>query len=158
MMRRFMLVCCAIGLAACAKKEKAPAADSSAMATPPAPAPAPAMTLADLAGKWTVKVMPETGDSTLLTYVLNATADTTGWTMTFPGRAAIPIRVGPVSGDSVVTEAGPYPSALRKGVQVWTHNVTRLKDGKLMGTTVAHYATSKPDSVVNLRSEGTKAP
>ena len=153
-MRRLMVLGCAAVLAACAKKEGQPAADTSAMVTPPAPAPA--MTMADFAGKWSVKVMPATVDSTLLTYELNATADTTGWTMTFPGRAAIPLRVSPVSGDSVVIEAGPYASALRKNVQVWTHAVARMQGGHIVSTVVAHYATSSPDSVVNLRSDGTR--
>jgi hypothetical protein len=34
----------------------------------------------------------------------------------------------------------------------------RLQDGKLVGITVARYATSAPDSVVRLRIEGTRAP
>lgn len=154
-MRRFTLVCCAAVLASCAKKDNTPAADSSAMATPPAPA---AINLADVAGKWTVRVMPEMGDSTLVTYELNATGETTGWTMTFPGRPAIPFRIVSVAGDSVMTEAGPFESALRKGVQVWTEGVFRLEGGRLMGTTVAHYTTTNPDSVITLRSEGTRAP
>jgi hypothetical protein len=33
----------------------------------------------------------------------------------------------------------------------------RLQDGKLVGETVAHYATSGPDSVASLRMEGTRA-
>jgi hypothetical protein len=152
-MRRLMVLGCAAVLAACAKKEQPPAADTTAMAPPP-----PATTMADMAGKWSVQVMPADKDTTLLTYELNATADTSGWTLTFPGRDPIPMRVSPMSGDSVMIDAGPYPSALRKGVQVWTHTVARLQGGNLVSTTVAHYATNKPDSVVNLRSTGTKVP
>jgi hypothetical protein len=150
-MRRLMVLGCAAVLAACAKKEQPPAADSSAMATPPA------ATMADMAGKWTFQVRREGSDSVLLTYELNATADTSGWTMTFPGRDPIPLRVSPMAGDSVVAEAGPYESALRKGVQVWTHNVIRLEGGNLVGATVAHYSRGQ-DTVVNLRQTGTKAP
>jgi hypothetical protein len=152
-MRRFTVLCCVAVLAACAKKDQPPAADSSAMMTPPA------ATMADLAGKWNFQTKREGSDSVLLTYELNATADTSGWTITFPGRDPIPVRVvAAMAGDSVVTEAGPYESALRKGVQVWTHNVFHLESGSLRGTSVAHYAVNTADSVVNLTSTGTKAP
>lgn len=151
-MRRFMVLCCAAVLAACAKKDQPPAADSSAVMTPPAP------TMADMAGKWTVNVMREGSDSVILSYDLAATGDTSGWAMTFPGRDPIPLRVTPMAGDSIVAEAGPYESALRKGVQVWTHSVMRMQGGNLMGTTVAHYAVKTADSLVNLRQQGTRAP
>ena len=59
-------------------------------------------------------------------------------------------------GDSIVADASPYESVLQKGVKVTTHSVFRLQDGKLVGTTVAHYATKGADSVRNLRSEGTR--
>ena len=150
-MRRLMVLCCAAVLAACAKKDQPPAADTTAMAPP-------AATMADMAGKWTVQVRREGSDSVVVTYELNATADTSGWTLTFPGRDPIPARVSPMAGDSVVTEAGPYESPVRKGVQVWTHSVHRMEGGKLVSTTVAHYATSNPDSVVSFRGEGTRAP
>jgi len=65
-------------------------------------------------------------------------------------------RIVDLAGDSIVADAGPYESALRKGVKVTTHSVFRLQDGKLVGTTVAHYATKGADSVLNLRSEGTR--
>ena len=150
-MRRLMVLGCVAVLAACAKKDQPPAADSSAMMTPPA------ATMADLAGKWTMQTRREGSDSVLLTYELNATADTSGWTMTFPGRDPIALRVSPMAGDSVVSEAGPYESALRKGVQVWTHSVMRMQDGKIVGATVAHYS-SGADTLVNLRQEGTRVP
>ena len=153
-MRRFVVACCAVVLVSCAKKDDTPAADTTAMA-PPAPAP---ISLADAAGKWSVNVMPQTGDSVLLTYELNATADTTGWTITFPGRRPQSVRVVAVGGDSIVSEMGPYESALRRGVQVSTRSVNRLEGGKLMGRTTATYASNAPDSIVQLRSEGTRMP
>jgi hypothetical protein len=36
--------------------------------------------------------------------------------------------------------------------------VLRLQDGKLVGTTIAHYATKGPDTLRNLRTEGTRKP
>jgi acyl-CoA thioesterase len=57
-----------------------------------------------------------------------------------------------------MSEAGPFESVLRKGVQVSTKQVSRLQDGKLVGTTVARYAVSGPDTVRRLRFEGTRKP
>jgi hypothetical protein len=133
------------------------AANPPAAATPAAePAPAP-ISLADLAGTWKMRSTPETGDTTSIQYELHAKAEPSGWTLNFPKRKPIPVRVTP-GGDSLLTDAGPYPSVIRKGVQVRTQGVMRLQDGKLVGTTVARYTTSGPDSVVRLRTEGTKAP
>ena len=154
-MRGPALLCCALVLLACEKpKEQPPAADTTAaMAPAPAPAPAP-ISLADVAGKWTVRVMMENSDSAVLTYEM--VADTAGWTLNLPKHKPVKAKVA-ASGDSITAEAGPYESALRKGVQVTTNGVYRLKDGKLVGTTIAHYKTTKPDSVLTLRVEGTKA-
>jgi len=153
-MRRFAIICtCAAAVVGCAKTEtKAPAVSQ-------APPPPPALALADVAGKWTVRGMNEAKDSTLVTYQLTATADTTGWTITFPNRKQpIPVRVTSVGGDSLVIDAGPYESVLRKGMQVTTHGVLRLEGGKLVGLTLAHYKTAKPDSVRRVAMEGTRLP
>ena len=80
-----------------------------------------------------------------------------GWTITLPGRPPVPVTVS-TSGDSVMTMAGPMESVLRKGVQVTTHGVFRLSGGAMVGTTVAHYATTGADSVLRLRNAGTKNP
>jgi hypothetical protein len=128
---------------------------ADAPAAPAAPAP---IALADVAGKWAMRTMTESGDSTLVSWEMVTSTETSGWSFTFPNRKPIPMRVLAVAGDSIVTEAGPYESALRKGVQVTTVSVTRLQDGKLVGTTTAHYATTGPDSVLQLRFEGTRAP
>jgi hypothetical protein len=156
--RRLAIYCCAVVLAGCAKAKEEPAMDATAAApAPEAPmGPAP-IALADVAGKWAVRVMPETGDSVLLSYELVASEDPSGWTSNFPKRPPLPLRVTP-GGDSIVTEAGPYESLLRKGVQVTTRSVTRLVDGKMVGTTTAHYATSGADTVRYLRFEGTRVP
>ena len=159
-MRYYAFYCCAAVLVGCAKPEQQPAKDTTAEAAP-APAPAPAapagISLADVAGKWAMTTSNEKGDSTLVKYELVATGDPTGWILNFPKRKPVPARVA-VGGDSIVLDAGPYESVLRKGVQVTTHGVVRLQDGKLVGTTVARYATHGPDSVRTLRTEGTRAP
>ena len=157
-MHRIALCCCAVVLVGCNKPKEqpameAPAAAPETQAAPPAPAP---IALADLAGKWKMRTMTESGDSTLISYEMVATGDTTGWVFHFPKRKPVPVHVA-VGGDSLVLDAGPYESVLRKGVQVKTHSVSRLQDGKLVGATTAHYKTSGPDSVRQLRVEGTRA-
>jgi hypothetical protein len=158
-MHRFVLACtsCVTVLAACSGSNQQKAADSTAVATPPAAPPAPPpLAFSDVAGKWNLRVTNEAGDSTLLTEVMNATATPTGWTVVRGKLKAQPVRPA-VAGDSLITEGGPYPSALRKGVKVTTHTVWRLQDGKLVGTTTAHYSVKTADSVRTLHIEGTRA-
>jgi hypothetical protein len=155
-MRRLVLLGCAAMLVACSKAENKPAADTTA-AVAPAPAPPPAVTMADVAGKWHVKVMTESSDSVILEYDL--TADSTmNWKAMFPKRTKPETMHAMLSGDSIVTDAGPYSSALRKGQMVTTHAVARLQGGEMVGMTTAHYNTKKADSVVVLRFRGTKTP
>src|ERR1019366_8590600 len=149
-MRRLALVLSTLILAACAKKE-APAPPPPPPAPPPAPAP---INLASIAGMWNFKVMPATGDSVLTTYTLVVPADTTGWLMTLPKRKPMTLHVT-VSGDSVMADAPQYESVLRKGVKVTTNSVFHVVGDKLMGTTMAHYTVTGPDSLVALRGEGT---
>jgi hypothetical protein len=113
------------------------------------------VSLGDVAGKWTMRTMAQGSDSALITYELDTGADGSSWIFNFPKRKPVKVKVE-ASGDSIITEAGPYESLLRKGVQVTTNSVFRLQDGKLVGTTVAHYATG-PDTVRNLRVEGVRA-
>lgn len=155
-MRPLAFCCCAIVLVGCTKPKEQPATDAMTDSAPAPAAPA-ALALADVAGKWAMRTMNESGDSTLLTYELVATADPSGWTFNFPKRPPVPARIA-AAGDSIVMDAGPYESLLRKGVQVTTHGVARLQDGKLVGGTTAHYKTTGPDSVLQLRFEGTRAP
>lgn len=94
---------------------------------------APGIALAEVAGTWTTHAMNAAGDSTLVTYDLMATSTSDGWTMTFEGRDPLPVRVT-VDGDSIMGEAGPFPSMLRADVTVTTHSVLRLVNGELVGT------------------------
>jgi hypothetical protein len=102
-----------------------------------------------------MRTMPEDADTTLITWELTAKSDSSGWVSNFPKRKPVPVRVV-ASGDSLMTESGPYESVLRKGIQVTTNSVMRLQDGKLVGTTVAHYKTTGADTVRRLRFEGTR--
>ena len=144
-------------VAACAKSEAPPADTTAAMSPAPAPAPA-AVSLADVAGKWQFRSVPLTGnDTSATTWVLNATADTTGWSMTNPDKITTPLKVS-VAGDSVVITSPVFSSQRRKGVKVKTETAYRLQDGKLVGITTAHYDTKGADSVLQLRAEGTRIP
>lgn len=156
---RVALCCCAAVLAGCAKKENAAVDTSSAMASSTAPTTSSTpgtVNLADVAGKWNMVAVPMSGDTTPTTYVLTATANTSGWTITFPGRPPMPLKKVAVDGDSIMLSAGPYESVRRKGVQVTTYSVARLQSGRLNGSTTAHYKTSRSDSVLVLTTAGTR--
>lgn len=151
----FAVCLCVVVLTGCAKKDDA-AVDTMASDTAGTPAAAP-INLADVAGRWNVRAVPATGDTTPTNSVITATGNTSGWTITFPGRAPVPMRIT-VDGDSIMSEAGPYPSVRRKGVQVITNGVMRLQGGNLVGRTTAHFQTKAADSVLVLNTTGTRAP
>ncbi len=153
-MRRLTLLLATASLAACAKKEEAPPAPPPPPPAPVAPAP---IDLATVAGTWNFNVMGMTGDSVLTTYTLVATGTTDGWMMTLKGRKPMALTVT-VSGDSIMASAPEYESVLRKGQKVQTNTTLHLVGDKLMGTTMAHYRVKTADSLVTLRSEGTRAP
>jgi hypothetical protein len=156
---RWLALVLGFALMACATEEPAEdemVEDTTAMAPEPA-----GPSLADFAGTWTFTgTTSETGE-TPPPYELTATADESGWTFRFPDfpdRGVIPVRVIEVSGDSVVTDTDRFESALRPGVQVWTHAVYRRQGDGLIGNLVAHYETTGADSVLHIAVEGTRAP
>ncbi len=150
-MRLTALIACALLVAGCSKKDAAPV-DTTVAAVPVASA----MSLQSLAGMWNVSIMPEGRDTVVTTYVLNTT-DTAAWTFTFPNRPPIAMAVTGMSGDSVMTEAGPFESNITPGLQVKTTKSTVwMQDGKLAGRTRVSYDRTGPDSVVMLRIDGTR--
>jgi hypothetical protein len=160
-MRRFALFLGAGAAIACARPETetttdtgAPV-DTAAAAITPAPAPTP-ISLADVAGRWNVRATTTNGE--VVTYQTNATGSRSGWTFTPPNRRPVPVRVVAVAGDSIITEAGPFESILRPGVQVRSRSVVRIQNGQLVGTTVARFVTTGPDSIAYLTFRGTRAP
>ena len=134
---------------ACAPAEEAPMADTTAMTTE---APVPM----NYAGNWTVNSMPEGRDTVLVTYDMVATNDQSGWSITLPGRETQTLRIVSISGDSVVSELGPFQSVLRPNVMVTTHTTLRPEGDRLVGTTIARYATTGADSVTVLRVQATR--
>jgi hypothetical protein len=156
-MRRFAFLLSMAAIVACARTET-DTIDTTAMgdtAMVPAPAPTP-ISLADIAGRWNVRSTAP-GDTAPVTSVLVATGTRSGWTINFPNRRPIPARVVAVEGDSIIIEAGPFNSVRRPGVQVRSRQVLRIQNGQLVGTVEARYARG-PDTLVYLRSEGTRAP
>lgn len=147
-MRRIALVLSTVLVAACAKPETPPAADMPA---------APSINLADLTGTWSSVTTAPGSDSILVTSTIIASADPLAWMIILPGRDTMPFNVS-VSGDSLITGAGPYESVLRPGTQVSTTGVLRLVNGQLTGPMVAHYVTAGADSTLNLITTATKAP
>ena len=146
-MRRVFLLCCTAALVGCyGSREEAGEADEAAT-----------MSLADMAGKWAMQTMAEASDSVIVSYGMNATATTEGWTMTLPNREPVSLHIVP-GGDSVITHGGPYESVLRPGVTVTTESTTRLVDGMLQGWVVARYQGAGADSVMRFRVRGTRAP
>jgi hypothetical protein len=159
-------ICCGVALlVGCAKKDQsadttaamAPAQAGTAATSSGAMAPAP-LALSDVAGKWKVRATPQSGtDTTATEFILTATGTADGWKFAFPNGLTVPVHVMP-AGDSIVTDAGPYRSVRRKGVQVTTHGVFRKEGDKLVGTTVAHYNTKGADSVLTMHTEAMRAP
>lgn len=107
------------------------------------------------AGRWKMRFMDVSGGNPVEAELV-ATADGSDWSLKGPDRPPIRERVVAVAGDSIVTDAGPYESFIRKGVELRTRDVYRLQDGKPVGTMEAHYATSAGDSVSRPRGEGTR--
>jgi len=165
-MRAVRSCCVAVLVLGCGKAADRPAdatvqAPAATTAAPADAAPAEGaatLSLADLAGTWKVHSVVEGNDKVTLDYDLVATGDRSGWTINRAGRDPIPVRVVAVEGDSIITEAGPFESAIRKGVQVRTTGVTRLVDGKMVGTNRARYEVEGPDTLSVLEFEGTRAP
>ncbi|MBA2245408.1 MAG: hypothetical protein H0W11_10655 [Gemmatimonadetes bacterium] len=155
--RSLTLACTAVLLACGSEPQEQVPAPVEQQPAASAPATSPAMiSLRDVAGRWIMRAWAEAGDS-VPGYELVATADTVGWTRTFPGRSPVPVRVVAVAGDSIITQSA-YESVLREGVPVTTRTVYRLRDGRLVGTLVARYQTTGPDSVLRIRTEGDRAP
>lgn len=158
--RGFAFFCFAVILAGCENADVQPAGDTTAGDTtalaPATPESRAAISLADVAGTWRLRTTDEAGGNAVESE-LTATPDTSGWTLTRPNGETVPVRVVAVGGDSVVTEAGPYESALRSGIPVHSRMVLRLEEDRLVGTTVARYVTSGGDSVAHRPTEGRRA-
>jgi hypothetical protein len=159
---RIASCCCAAVLAGCAKKDNAAVDSTSGMvasttssASTASTAPTP-IKASDVAGVWNVRAVPVSGDTTASTYVLTATSNTSGWTVTFPGSPPTQGKVT-IDGDSIMIDRGPFTSPTRKGVPITTRYVMRLSGGNLVGTNTAHFKLKTNDSVVVSNTVATRA-
>lgn len=153
------VACASTVLAGCSGPRAKPSDSAKGEVSLPAMAPfVHTLSYIQLSGRWSMRAVPVTGDTTPTTFVLTATSSPKGWTITFPNRKPIPTRVVKLDADSVVIETGPYESTRRSGVMTKTRDVYRLIGDDLIGTSVSHYATSSGDSVVRFRVEGGHAP
>ncbi len=110
--------------------------------------------LGDVAGTWHTRWMTGPSDSVIVTSVIMAHGR--AWTMTFPGRDPIPVRVVAVGGDSIVTEAGPYPSTKRPGQTViLVRSVSHYTGNAMAGTFEASYSGGH---VTQGKTAGTREP
>jgi hypothetical protein len=121
---------CTIRLAAVAFVVATPVAQAQQQGAPTAMM---MVTWADVGGDWVGNAVSPTGDSvvTPLTFTFNA-ADKMAW-MKFPNREPVPARVITMGGDSVVVQAGPYPSVARAGHTVTVTSVLHVRSHMLWG-------------------------
>jgi hypothetical protein len=150
-MRYLALICCAGLLIGCGGQQEAASDEMEGEA-----ASMEMASLGDYAGTWQMQALTEAGDSVLVEYEMVATDGMDGWTITFPERETMPLRVISHEGGSLITEVGPYESLFRPGVMVTTRSVGRLENGSMVGTFTATYETEDADSIMTGQSRGTK--
>jgi hypothetical protein len=129
---------------------------AAAQNPPPKPPPKPAATIsipAAAVGVWDAKSMTGPKDSVITTYVMTATATTSGWTTKLATRPIQNLRIIAAGGDSVVTEMGPYESVLRPGQQVTTRTTAHFKGDAVTGTFEAKFTNG---DVVKGKTTGTR--
>jgi hypothetical protein len=92
---------------------------------------------------WDYTAIVGAASSVRVRSVLTATATTDGWTIQHENDPAISLRLLLVRGDSIVAEAGPYPSTLRPGQTVErNHIILHYNGGDTMkGAFEARYAS-----------------
>ena len=152
MTRLCLVIATGLTLSAC---ESEPAEQATEELPADTVAATTAVSLADIAGTWDMRAVPEAGDDTATEFQIEITPD--GITMLLPDRDPIVTDVT-TAGDSIVMDAGPYESVRREGLMTTTHTVLRLDGDRLAGTTVARYETTEADSVLRLTTEGTRSP
>jgi hypothetical protein len=159
-MRSKIVLCSLFFLAGCSKTENQAAGSSGAGTSREdagdTAATSPRALLAAVAGKWQTKAISEAG-ATLGTAELKATADTTGWTLTFPKQKPIPLQVVAVGADSVVT-AAQYQDFENKKAQIRNRAILRFQGDKMVGTLESHILVGGSDSLIHAQVEGTRQP
>jgi len=100
---------------------------------------AASLTWSDLAGDWEGQSMRGKSDTVITQMTLSFSADKKA-SMKLPNREPVPMRVVAMGGDSVVVEAGPYPSVTRAGHTVTLlHEVAHVANHKMTGSFTAKF-------------------
>ena len=146
MRRVLILISVAAVAVACAKKEAAPAADTTATAMAPAAAPAaaPALTEAGIAGTWKGTSSPMTSDSVVSHWTTVCAAGKCTGTST-EDKTTIHYTYTLSGGDSATGVSEPFAGP--KGVKMIDSWTAHAAGDKVTGTGAQKLA-SKPDSVV----------
>lgn len=118
-------------------------------------AAAEGIALSELAGTWNMTTTStDPADTTVNEYQI--VIDESSWTLHFPDRDPVQSTVS-VEGDRIIVDSDPFESVRRPGTMVTTHTIFRLEGDRLVGDVTAHWQTTDPDSVGQLRTEGTRA-
>ncbi len=88
---------------------------------------------------WAGKTLFGPKDSVVTPWVL-VSVDGKSWTLHFPNRDPVPVRVLASGGDSIVMEFGPYSSIMRPGQMVTVRSVGHVKGNEMTGTFESHFA------------------
>ncbi len=102
----------------------------------------PHLKLSGIAGVWHLQTMIGPSDSVVATLELTETVSDKGWSMVLADHPRVPVRVLSVGGDSVVWEAGPYPSTRRVGQSVVLRTVGHYKGAEMWGSFEATYSVN----------------
>ena len=117
----------------------------------------PGDALQKFAGRWQVTARDEAGGE-LPGHLVTATSDTTGWSVTFPDRPPVPLRIVEASGDLVVTETDPYESVIRPGVRTTVLFITRVSGDSTRGRLIAMYDVAGSNAILRGSTRGTRQP
>jgi hypothetical protein len=113
-------------------------------------------TLADFAGSWDLRLMPEGAPETVQARIVG-TGSAMGWTLFLEGRDPIP-AMARIEGDSLISHSDPYESVLRPGTTVEVRSALILRGDEVTGRFVATYQTAEGEEEVTGTIEGRREP
>jgi hypothetical protein len=113
---------------------------------------AQAITQSDVAGAWSGKTVVTPKDT--VSFVLTIPAAGKAGTLKLRNGEPIPTRLVTVAGDSVVADAGPFPSVLKPGETVsMVRMIGHFKGTTMTGTVMARYASGQ---IIRGKSDATR--
>lgn len=136
-MRSSLAAVVALLAVACSGADQA--ADTTAAAPAAAPPPPAAVNIADLKGTWSAVTMPMDRDTVVASTEMTFTGTNEGNSMVLNTGTKTNVTIVSVAGDSVVSTAGPFASAVRRGRQATIHTIMHFKGDSLSGVIHAKY-------------------